>query len=316
MEKYTYVTAACISKCTPTWDQISTGAMDLQEVYSTNDSHGMQSLARHDCLPRLVDASLCPDGAELHMLRSWRERLGDERQEAEDWLGFSLQRLQRRWVSPGGRGLDDQKLFEVPIDSQEFRHVEATFRAPPREDAALPGGPQEAWDRVKVVAVHRVENGRSLERSERPYCASVRKSVEDQGMAFEPGTHTRWTFHGADAGSTESIINDPMSGFKPLAATGFGGSPWGSGLYFARDARHIAMGGHCGAPATDGTRCMLMCLVTTGAPCLGDPKHIGVLPMRSAPHRYHSSVDSLSSPETHVLQHHGAAHAAYLISFA
>ena len=42
----------------------------------------------------------------------------------------------------------------------------------------------------------------------------------------------------------------------------------------------------------------------------------GVLPFRQKPHRYNSAVDSLSSPEVYVTQMVGAAHPAYLITFA
>jgi hypothetical protein len=260
---------------------------------------------------------MCPDGPEVHMLRSWRARLTEARQEAENLLGYTPERLRRRWVSPGGKGLDDRKLFAVQVGSDEFQQVETVFKASPREPAANFSGSQEAWDRIKIVAVHRVENGAPFESSTKPHYDSVRKSVEDQGVDFEPGTHTCWAFHGADADTTESVINDPIAGFKPLSAAGPGGAaPWGSGVYFSRDARHLAMGNACGAPAMDGTRCMLMCLLSTGLPCLGDPQQRGVLPMRCSPHRYHTAVDSFSSPEVFVTQHAGAAHAAYLVTFA
>jgi len=282
------------------------------------NAHGQDSLCSHDCMPRLIDAAMCPDGPEVHVLRSWRARLSDERQEAERQLGYGPEGLRRRWRSPGGRGMDDQKLFEVPPASCEFRHVEAAFLAPPREAPAYSDGAQEEWDRVRVVAVHRVENGAAFERSTKPYHDSLRKSVEDQGIEFEPGTHTCWAFHGADAATIQTIVSDPIAGFQPLAASGTSGgsAPWGSGTYFARDARRLAASGLCAPLAADGTRSVLMCLLSTGVPCLGDPQHNGVLPMRQSPHRYNCTVDSLSSPETYVLQHPGAAHAAYLITFA
>jgi len=251
------------------------------------------------------------------VLRSWRAQLGGERCEAERQLGYGPERLRRRWRSPGGRGMDDQKLFGVPPTSDEFRLVEATFRAPPREAPGCGDGAQEEWARVRVTAVHRVENGGAFERSTKPYHESVRRSLEDQGIEFEPGTHTCWAFHGADAATTQTIVNDPIAGFQPLAASGTSGgsAPWGSGTYFARDARRAVAGGLC-PRAADGTRSVLLCLLTTGVPCLGDPQHRGVLPMRHSPHRYNCAVDSLSSPEAYVLQHPGAAHAAYLITFA
>merc|ERR1712048_1108018 len=75
-----------------------------------------------------------------------------------------------------------------------------------------------------------------------------------------------------------------------------GASLWGSGTYFARDAKYVADGSFCKREA-DGTRQMLACLAMTGMPCLGDPEHKGVLPMRQGVHRYNSTVDSLSNPE-------------------
>jgi len=132
---------------------------------------------------------------------------------------------------------------------------------------------------------------------------------------FEPGTHTVWAFHGsADRQAIESIVTNPVAGFQPLASGTRGASLWGLGTYFARDASYVAHGGFCGPPTNDG-RQMLMCLVATGMPCLGDPYHKGVLPFRVRPHRYNSSVDSLSSPEIYIIQHPGAAIPAYLITF-
>jgi len=144
----------------------------------------------------------------------------------------------------------------------------------------------------------------------------VRRTFEDQRLEFEPGVHTCWAFHGADAAALESIITNPVNGFQPLATGSRNSSVWGSGTYFARDAQYVAGSHFCGQPAPDGTRQMLMCLLVTGMPCLGDPEHRGVLPFRRKPHRYNSSVDSLSSPEVYIVQNPGAAIPAYLITFA
>merc|ERR1711924_28109 len=72
----------------------------------------------------------------------------------------------------------------------------------------------------------------------------------------------------------------------------------GSGTYFARDAKYVVDSNFC-TPSADGrgSKKMLLCLLLTGIPCLGDPQQNGVLPVRQKPHRYNSSVDSLSSPE-------------------
>lgn len=189
--------------------------------------------------------------------------------------------------------------------------VTTVFHSPPREPAIY-GMQNPAWERATILNVQRVENGLQEDGSARPYYAALRKSIEDQGIAFEPGVHTRWAFHGTDA--IDSIINNPLSGFQPLASGSRLGSLWGLGSYFARDAKYVLDGNFCQA-AIDGTRQVLMCLVMTGIPCLGSPEQKGVLPFRQKPHRYNSSVDSLSSPEIFIVQHPSAAYPAYLITF-
>ncbi|CAJ1386161.1 unnamed protein product [Effrenium voratum] len=124
-----------------------------------------------------------------------------------------------------------------------------------------------------------------------------------------------WAFHGGLSENLESIVSNTVAGFQPLTAGSRGSNVWGSGTYFARDAKYVCEGGFCGKPAADGTRQMLMCLLMTGIPCLGDVGHKGVLPYRNKPHRYHSSVDSLSSPEIFIVQHAGGALPVYLITF-
>jgi Ca2+-binding EF-hand superfamily protein len=277
------------------------------------DSHNMMSLVEYDCLPRLVDAALSHgESPELCMVRSWRDRLCDERLEAEAWLGYDTDQLQQLWVSRGHKGRETQKLFDVSPSSEEYAKIATVFLMGPKEPPAYGGCDQTVWARTRILRIERVENGLQVDGAERPYFESLRRSIEDQELVFEPGVHTRWLFHGTDA--VESIVNNPMSGFQPLASGTRGASLWGSGTYFARDAKYVADGSFC-KPAPDGTRRMIMCLVMTGMPCLGDPQHKGVLPMRVAPHRYDSSVDSLSSPEIHIIQHPGAAYPAYVITF-
>lgn len=279
------------------------------------DHHNMESLILRDCLPRLIDAALCPDGPEVHMIRTWHERVKDERVASEQWIGYTPDRLRRLWSSPGRRGAEVKKLLKVNAGSEEFQHVAAVFKAHPKETPAYNVYPPAEWDKVRILQIDRVENGEQ-ERSTRPYYDSVRKSVEGQGLEFEPGIHTSWAFHGADVAAIESIVSDPVIGFQPLASGSRNSAVWGAGSYFARDAQYVAGSHFCGPPARDGTRQMLMCLLVTGMPCLGDPDHRGVLPFRRKPHRYNSSVDSLSSPEVYVVQHSGAATPAYVITFA
>jgi hypothetical protein len=280
------------------------------------DMHNMESLLSHECLPRLLDCTLARDGPEMHMVRTWRERLGADRQRAEDSLGYSPERLRRRWSSRSLKGMAEQKLFDVPRGSQEFFHVQEVFHSVPAEPPAYLLSPQATWDRTRILKVERIENGLQHEGSAKPYYESLRRSLDDQGLQLELGAHTRWAFHGADDQAIESIIHNPVAGFQPLASGSRNASLWGSGTYFARDPKYVADGGFCGAPAADGSRKMLMCLLMSGMPCLGDPQHKGVLPFRQKPHRYHSSVDALSSPEIFIVQHPGAAVPVYLITFA
>lgn len=94
-----------------------------------------------------------------------------------------------------------------------------------------------------------------------------------------------WAFHGCNNEALESIINNPLSGFQPLASglEAFSASNvragsrsttlWGSGTYFARepnqkdlkglllehgtqarDAKYVADGGFCGNPDMNGSR--------------------------------------------------------------
>lgn len=279
------------------------------------DTHNMASLVQHDCLPRLVDAALDPEGPELHMVRSWRERLSDDRLKAEAWLGYTPEHLQRHWQSQNQRGLEEHKLWEVARDSDEFRCVEIMFRAQPVEPAAYNTGPQAGWMQRPIAAIQRIENGLQASGSAVPYYNCLRRDFEDQGLELEPGTHTVWTFHGADSNGIDSIVNDPMAGVRPLAAGSRGATLWGKGTYLAREAKYVGEAGFCGKPAANGTYRMLACLAMIGVPCAGDPKHQGLLPFRRKPHRYHSSVDHLSSPEVFVVQQTGAVFPAYVITF-
>jgi len=301
----------CFLYYTANSGQVSPGVMTRG-----GDMHNMESLLHNDTLPRLIDAALSPDGPEVHMVRTWREQLREGRLQAERWLGYRPERLRERWQSRGRLGRDEQMLFEVPRTSEEFRCVETVFKAAPRETPAYILANQEMWDGVRVLRVERVENGLQEEGSFKPYCDALKRSLAEQEVTCEPGVHTCWAFHGADSQATESIITNPVAGFQPLASGSRNAALWGSGTYFARDANYVADSHFCGPPAMNGARQMLMCLMSIGMPCAGDPQHRGVLPFRRKPHRYNSSVDSLSSPEIFIVQHPGAAYPAYLVTFA
>jgi Ca2+-binding EF-hand superfamily protein len=301
---------------------------DLEKlVYGTSQSRSLlyyvspnlhlgASLKKYDCLGRLIDAAVCPDGPEASILRSWRERKACDRIVAERNLGCTLEQIRKHWVSPGRRGRERSQLFSVPADSEEFAQVSCAFFSQPRESPAYPGRPDSKFDQVQIVSIQRVENGLQVDGCSKPYLDCMSRSLEDQGLEFEPGVHTCWAFHGSP--EVDSIVTNPIAGIQPLASGTKNATLWGSGTYFARDAKYVVDG--CfdlagGQRPANGVRRILMCLLATGVPCLGDPEQRGVLPFRKHPHRFHSSVDSLSSPEIYVVQHPGAAHPGYVITF-
>eukprot|EP00928_Gymnodinium_smaydae_P029578 TRINITY_DN22233_c0_g1_i1.p1 TRINITY_DN22233_c0_g1~~TRINITY_DN22233_c0_g1_i1.p1 ORF type:complete len:796 (-),score=80.30 TRINITY_DN22233_c0_g1_i1:223-2610(-) len=289
----------------------SSGKLPTGQVAKPGDSHNMATLCVAECLPRLMDAAMCPEGPELHMTRGWVERMGRPRIDAERRLGLVPSNLQHHWATRNKHEESDEVLFDVPRGSAEFNLVQSIFKTPAKDPSAY--GMRPGWDRVGIVRLQRIENTMQGEGGAQPYYNSVRKSFNSQGIEFVPGVHTRWLFHGSDA--VESIVNNPVNGFQPLVSGTRGATLWGLGTYFARDADYVASGPFCGQPAQDGTRKMLLCLATVGMSCVGNPAQKGVLPMRQPPHRYNSSVDSLSSPEIYILQHPGAAYPAYVITF-
>lgn len=301
----------------------NSGQLASGQYARLGDKHDMDSLVQHDLLPRLIDAALCPDGAELYILRTWRERLTEVRLEAEEQLGYTpddLHAIAEKSESRASRKRPSihkgiNVLFDVSPESKEWQLVSTVFKATPKEPPAYMMPPKELWEQTTILRIERVKNKLQLNGSTKPYFRNVQDSLEEQGIDFEPGVHTMWGFHGANAEALESIVTNPVAGFQPLASGSKGASLWGSGVYFGRDAQYVAKGGSFCQPREDGTRQMLMCLLTVGHPCLGDPGHKGVLPFRDKPHRYNATCDSMSSPEILILQHSGAAYPAYLITF-
>jgi len=271
------------------------------------DMHNMESLLQYNLLPRLIDAACCELGPEWYMLESWRDQLSNDRLMAEHKLGMTPELLMRFWQSKNKKGQDAQKRFALDPESDEYDHVATLFHSQPK-DPPMYGGYSEAWPETPIVRIERVENGYQVEGNAKPWCESLRATIEAQGMRFTPGLHTRWCFHGTQA--VDTIVNNPMQGFQPLAANR---SVWGSGTYFARDAKYASDGGFC-LQTAEGNQ-VLMCLLMTGMACLGDPIHRGVLPFSTSPHRYTCSVDSLNNPEIFVVQHPAAALPAYIITF-
>mmetsp|Transcript_41971 Transcript_41971/g.96358 ORF Transcript_41971/g.96358 Transcript_41971/m.96358 type:complete len:743 (+) Transcript_41971:68-2296(+) len=272
------------------------------------DAHDMKTLLEYSCLPRLVDATLTSE-PEIYLMRSWTGMLADERLEAERWLGYEPRQLQRLWSTDG----QNETLEAVPHNSEEFRMIATMFRAVPKVAREYPDLPGNVWEKRQIRMIQRVENASQCEGSFIPYYDFMNKLLSAQGLEFEPGIHTRWLFHGSNA--VDSIVYNPFFSFQPLTSGGRSNSLWGLGTYFARDARYAHDGGFC-AMESDGTLRVLVCLVTGGMSCLGDPKQNGVLPIRQGHHRYNSSVDSLSNPEIFITQLPGAAYPAYVITFA
>eukprot|EP00439_Symbiodinium_sp_Y106_P072218 s750_g13.t1 len=250
----------------------------------------------------------------MHFHRTWKERLSRERNNAELWLGYSPEQIMRLWSTNGHQS--GKHLHDVPMGTEEYRMVNAAFKALPIEQQAYILSPPETWAPVRALRIQRVENGPQGDASWKPYYKSLLRSLEDQGVEFEPGTHTCWAFHGCNNEALESIVNNPVCGFQPLAS----GPP---GAFKGSNSQHNAVGiWDILRPGRQvrgrrGLLRMLMCLLIMGISCLGDPAHKGVLPFRhKPPHRYNSSVDCLASPEVMVIQQSGAAMPAYVITFA
>merc|ERR1711871_1887104 len=145
------------------------------------------------------------------------------------------------------------------------------------------------------MRIDRVQSSGQLDALDNNYL-NLQKSLSKQGTRFVNGVHTRWLFHGSSA--IDSIISDPMSGFKvTLSKT----TMWGVGTYFARDAQYPDDHGFGGEPRADGSKDVLLCLVVTGMSVLGDESY-AIKPYRhGTQHRYNSFVDSLSNPEIFVV---------------
>jgi len=292
----------------------SAGPLPSGQLPRVGDHHNMASLCQSETLPRLMDSAVCPEGPELHMARTWRDRLLPKRIDAEAVIGHTPQRFRHFWVNHGSEHTQehDKFLFDVPRESAEFHAVSTVFTTSSK-DLSSYGFNAQQWERCQVLRIQRVQNAAQEEGGTRPYYDTVKRCFVQMGIEFVPGVHTRWLFHGSSA--VDSIVSNPVQGFQPLASGSAGASVWGRGTYFARDAGYVASGPFCGQPASDGTRRMLLCQVTTGMSCIGAPHQTGILPVRQGPHRYNSSVDSLSSPEIFIIQHPGAAYPAYLITF-
>jgi len=283
---------------------LSTSGLSFQEekwiITRRGDDHAAPfSLLQDDLLPRLIDA-VASGRPEEHIHESWWNLMPPARKEAEAFLGFDPNGLTRFWESKGR----DCPRFAVAPGSEEFRAVEAIFRADPPDKIYRFEGD---WAGARVLGVDRVES-QGQQRGTDSYYGRVRSSLRQQGVEFVNGVHTRWLFHGSSA--IDGIIQDAVSGFKPLLSQK---AIWGSGVYFARDAQYPDDHGYI-KERPDGVREVLLCLVVTGMSYLGDPT-FQMLPYRSGMHRYNSFVDSLSNPEIYVTTVASAAVPTYVVQY-
>merc|ERR1719188_1901443 len=92
----------------------------------------------------------------------------------------------------------------------------------------------------------------------------------------------------------------PIAGVQrvePSGAQAVGGAgpqatqqgPWGTGTYFARDAKYVSDSGLC--RNADGSKTVLLCLLSSGMSCQADPNGAGgALPRRRGAHHYQCSA--------------------------
>lgn len=296
-----------VSSCSPNQTLLyytCDGVNACGNVCRQGDNHNQVSLLHYDCLPRLMDAALAQhESPDVQLMRSWTDlAFVPERLQAESFLGYMPDALFRFWASLGQRGEDCSALFPVAPSSQEFAMVSMLFGTNPKVPSAYPG--YRAHGRIH--SIDRVENG-SCACNFHSYCTALRVAIEKQGIAFEAGLHMRWGFHGSDAQAITSIVSE---GFRPASNR----QAWGPGTYFARDANYCFQyfcKGH-----GDGTKKLLVCLLGSGMPCLGNCNNeMGALPTRQGRQEYNSSVDSISNPEIYIMQQ-DAAYPAYVVTFS
>ena len=147
----------------------------------------------------------------------------------------------------------------------------------------------------------------------------IKDLLQENGVLYGAGVHSRWLFHGAGSvDALENIIENPTSGFAPQMGLGAGGTNlWGYGSYFARDASYSVHGHYCDhCTDAEGNRMILLCLVECGLSCVGE-EHMRILPKVPTPRNrltYSSYVDYASNPEIFVTMGE-QAYPAYIIHF-
>mmetsp|Transcript_10720 Transcript_10720/g.33046 ORF Transcript_10720/g.33046 Transcript_10720/m.33046 type:complete len:605 (+) Transcript_10720:375-2189(+) len=278
--------------------------------YRKGDTHNPASLREYDCLPRLVDA-LLTDFPALSFGASSRLFVSPLRRDAEQRLGWHHDVLASRFNGPDLR-------VDVPAGCDEYKDVEAVFRAEPAEGVKRFYFSDRGVEHLTITKIERVQN-RHLKDCVDNKRNDVQRNLQTMGAHFEAGVHCKWLFHGpSDADALQSIIENPLQGFAPQTGLATGRpNLWGYGAYFALHASYCVNAGY-GKYCLDEEEnsMLLLCLVDTGVSCVGE-EHLLTYP-RIHPGRmatYMSFIDSASNPEIFVT-YGDQAYPAYIIHYA
>ena len=200
--------------------------------------------------------------------------------------------MRKDWQSTGKKGEDANKLFAVANGSPEFQAVSKAF---------------QCTLSVTIDTVERIENGFQQEQ----YALQLAAVKKQCTMAWNQKRMQRLLFHGTEA--VESIVNDPISGFKPLLAGTATGAMYGDGTYFARDAQYSD--GYARI-LPSGQKQMLLVNVVVGQYIRGT-NGMNICPLLPGEKykRYNSLVDKPTNPSIFVVQHPSQAYPAYLVTY-
>ena len=216
---------------------------------------------------------------------------------SEVWWSSGLYDLQSR---------DSRKLFLVDKSSVEFSAIAGLFRA-----TMQPGH--------EVVRLERVENGFQHQAFK-----GKLQAMRAHGD-FDPRVMRRLLFHGTrDPASVRKICTAMDAGFLPLLSGSRNGEAYGSGCYFARDARYSHGYSAAVDPADPSLRQIILADVAVGHCTQGRPglKAGPVMPTKFQPtgdgagtRRFNSFVDNVDNASIFVVPHSSQAYPAYVITY-
>jgi len=268
----------------------------------TGDGHNMQTLLKHDCLCRLIDAA-ASGVPELYMMRTWAGMLSSARREAEVLLGYHPKEWTQKFPWSDG----DSILAEVHSGTEEFEAVKAIFLAQPCSCGDYAHVDYDMFDEDSILKIERVQCPEVEGRTEQCY-GNIRKKLACMLTAEEPfegHLFNSWLFHGLHPDNLLDVLNN---GFDPIVGDR---QIWGKGVYFARDAQ---MADGYATADDDNKKRLILTLVVTGIPTSGNwgfkrpPKLHGFFP-------YSSMVDRISNPEVFVSSAKENMSPAYVITY-